>query len=64
MSSNSDLLDHYVERYNAGDLDAVMDLYADVGLALLGVLAAFVSPSVTSARSSASLAQRTRNVNL
>jgi predicted ester cyclase len=23
------LLDRYVERYNAGDLDAVMDLYAD-----------------------------------
>ena len=29
MSFNSDLLDTYVERYNAGDLDGVMDLYAD-----------------------------------
>ena len=27
MTYNSELLDHYVERYNAGDLDAVMDLY-------------------------------------
>jgi steroid delta-isomerase-like uncharacterized protein len=29
MSAYSDLLDYYVERYNAGDLDAVMDLYAE-----------------------------------
>lgn len=29
MSFNRDLLDLYVERYNAGDLDGVMDLYAD-----------------------------------
>ncbi len=29
MSANSELLDHYVERYNAGDLDACMDLYAE-----------------------------------
>jgi steroid delta-isomerase-like uncharacterized protein len=29
MSAYRELLDHYVERYNAGDLDAVMDLYAD-----------------------------------
>ena len=29
MSANRDLLDRYVERYNAGDLDGVMDLYAD-----------------------------------
>jgi len=29
MSYNSELLDRYVERYNAGDLDAVMDLYAE-----------------------------------
>jgi steroid delta-isomerase-like uncharacterized protein len=28
MSANSQLLDYYVERYNAGDLDACMDLYA------------------------------------
>ncbi|HEY7561043.1 MAG TPA: nuclear transport factor 2 family protein [Gaiellaceae bacterium] len=28
MSANRELLDRYVERYNAGDLDAVMDLYA------------------------------------
>ena len=32
MSFNRDLLDRYVERYNAGDLDAVMDLYADDGV--------------------------------
>jgi steroid delta-isomerase-like uncharacterized protein len=29
MSVNRKLLDRYVERYNAGDLDAVMDLYAE-----------------------------------
>jgi steroid delta-isomerase-like uncharacterized protein len=29
MSFNANLLDRYVERYNAGDLDAVMELYAE-----------------------------------
>ena len=29
MSANRQLLDRYVERYNAGDLDAVMELYAE-----------------------------------
>ncbi len=29
MSVNRQLLDLYVARYNAGDLDAVMDLYAE-----------------------------------
>ena len=29
MSAYSELLDRYVERYNAGDLDGVMALYAD-----------------------------------
>jgi len=29
MSANRKLLDHYVERYNAGDLDGVMELYAE-----------------------------------
>ena len=29
MSANRKLLDRYVERYNAGDLGGVMDLYAD-----------------------------------
>ena len=29
MSFSKSLLDRYVERYNAGDLDAVMDLYAE-----------------------------------
>lgn len=29
MSSNRKILDRYVELYNAGDLDGVMDLYAD-----------------------------------
>jgi steroid delta-isomerase-like uncharacterized protein len=29
MGFNSELLDRYVERYNAGDLDAVMDTYAE-----------------------------------
>jgi steroid delta-isomerase-like uncharacterized protein len=28
MSAYSELLDDYVERYNAGDLEAVMELYA------------------------------------
>jgi steroid delta-isomerase-like uncharacterized protein len=27
--TNREVLDHYVERYNAGDLDGVMALYAD-----------------------------------
>lgn len=27
--NNGELLDYYVERYNADDLDAVMDLYAE-----------------------------------
>jgi steroid delta-isomerase-like uncharacterized protein len=29
MSENRELLDRYVERYNAGDLDGVMELYAE-----------------------------------
>ena len=29
MDKYRGLLDHYVERYNAGDLDGVMDLYAE-----------------------------------
>jgi steroid delta-isomerase-like uncharacterized protein len=29
MSANRQLLDRYVELYNAGDLDGVMDLYAE-----------------------------------
>jgi predicted ester cyclase len=29
MSANRELLDIYVERYNAGDLDGVLDLYAE-----------------------------------
>ena len=35
MSFHSDLLDYYVERYNAGDLDTVMDLYADDAVQLM-----------------------------
>jgi steroid delta-isomerase-like uncharacterized protein len=35
VSANRKLLDHYVERYNAGDLDAVMDLYADDAVQLM-----------------------------
>ena len=29
MDANLELLEHYVERYNAGDLDACMALYAE-----------------------------------
>jgi steroid delta-isomerase-like uncharacterized protein len=29
MSANRELLDRYVERYNAGDLEGVMELYAE-----------------------------------
>ena len=29
MGANRELLERYVERYNAGDLDGVMDLYAE-----------------------------------
>ena len=29
MTANRELLDRYVERYNAGDLDACMELYAE-----------------------------------
>ena len=35
MSAHKQLLDRYVERYNAGDLDAVMDLYADDAVQLM-----------------------------
>ena len=35
MSANRKLLDRYVERYNAGDLDAVMDLYAEDAVQLM-----------------------------
>lgn len=35
MSANRQLLDRYVERYNAGDLDGVMDLYADDAVQLM-----------------------------
>jgi steroid delta-isomerase-like uncharacterized protein len=29
MATNKELLEHYVELYNAGDLDACMELYAE-----------------------------------
>jgi steroid delta-isomerase-like uncharacterized protein len=35
MSASKKLLDRYVERYNAGDLDAVMDLYAEDAVQLM-----------------------------
>jgi ketosteroid isomerase-like protein len=35
MSANRHLLDRYVERYNTGDLDAVMDLYAEDAVQLM-----------------------------
>jgi steroid delta-isomerase-like uncharacterized protein len=35
MSEYSELLDHYVERYNEGDLEAVMDLYAEDAVQLM-----------------------------
>ena len=35
MSANRKLLDSYVDRYNAGDLDAVMDLYAEDAVQLM-----------------------------
>ena len=35
MSANKKLLDRYVERYNAGDLDGVMDLYAEDAVQLM-----------------------------
>jgi steroid delta-isomerase-like uncharacterized protein len=35
MSFNEDLLNRYVERYNAGDLDAVMNLYAEDAVQLM-----------------------------
>jgi steroid delta-isomerase-like uncharacterized protein len=35
MSANSELLDRYVELYNAGDLDGVMDLYAEDAVQLM-----------------------------
>ena len=33
--THRELLDHYVDRYNAKDLDAVMDLYADDAVQLM-----------------------------
>ncbi|HZD02413.1 MAG TPA: ester cyclase [Actinomycetes bacterium] len=35
MSAYRELLDRYVELYNAGDLDAVMDLYAEDAVQLM-----------------------------
>jgi ketosteroid isomerase-like protein len=35
MGGYRSLLDRYVERYNAGDLDAVMDLYAEDAVQLM-----------------------------
>ena len=35
MSANRELLDRYIERYNAGDLDGVMDLYAEDAVQLM-----------------------------
>ena len=35
MSANRKLLDRYVELYNAGDLDGVIDLYADDAVQLM-----------------------------
>ena len=35
MDNYRSLLDRYVERYNAGDLDAVMDLYAEHSVQLM-----------------------------
>jgi steroid delta-isomerase-like uncharacterized protein len=35
MSANSELLERYVELYNAGDLDGVMDLYAEDAVQLM-----------------------------
>jgi steroid delta-isomerase-like uncharacterized protein len=35
MDRYRSLLDRYVERYNAGDLDAVMDLYAEDAVQLM-----------------------------
>jgi steroid delta-isomerase-like uncharacterized protein len=35
MSANSEILGRYVELYNAGDLDGVMDLYAEDAVQLM-----------------------------
>jgi steroid delta-isomerase-like uncharacterized protein len=35
MSAYSELLDDYVERYNAGDLETVMELYAEDAVQLM-----------------------------
>jgi steroid delta-isomerase-like uncharacterized protein len=35
MSANSELLERYVERYNQGDLDACMELYAEDAVQLM-----------------------------
>ena len=35
MGSYRDLLEHYVERYNAGDLDGCMELYAEDAVQLM-----------------------------
>ena len=35
MSKNRQILDRYVELYNAGDLDGVMDLYAEDSVQLM-----------------------------
>ena len=35
MSQHRSLLERYVERYNAGDLDTIMDLYAEDAVQLM-----------------------------
>jgi ketosteroid isomerase-like protein len=35
MGENRELLEHYVERYNAGDLDSCMELYAEDAVQLM-----------------------------
>ena len=35
MGDNRSLLEHYVERYNAGDLETVMELYGDDAVQLM-----------------------------
>ena len=35
MSANEELLERYVELYNAGDLDGVMDLYAEDAIQIM-----------------------------
>ena len=49
MEANRNLLDQYVELYNAGDLDACMELYADDAVQLMATASSRAAATSSSA---------------